>query len=177
MGISTVFRCDWQPACTAVTFAVRAVQGDCERVSFRVKSPHKADWLNGITWYQLISYHWTSTNQHNKSVCALTSPRWGEGKPKCPFPTSIWRNDNVIMTSKRRCNVVWTSQWRYHCVTCPLDYYTRRYRHSCHVLLDLGKQDSCDSGSLVRYTKGPCLLRIMACISNYILISLVQNQI
>ena len=27
-------------------------------------------------------------------------------------------NDNVIMTSKRRCGVVLTSLWRYHCVMC-----------------------------------------------------------
>ena len=36
------------------------------------------------------------------------------------FPVDIQRNNNVIMTSKRRRDVVLTSQWRYYCVVCPL---------------------------------------------------------
>ena len=29
-------------------------------------------------------------------------------------------NDIVIMTSKRRCDIVLTSYWRYYCIVCPL---------------------------------------------------------
>ena len=31
-----------------------------------------------------------------------------------------WRNDNIIITSKRRSDVVLTKWWRYYCVACPL---------------------------------------------------------
>ena len=40
--------------------------------------------------------------------------------PSIHYPTSTQRNDNVIMTSKRRRDVVLTSLWRYYCVLCPL---------------------------------------------------------
>ena len=36
------------------------------------------------------------------------------------YPTGTRRNDNVIMTSKRRRDVVLTSLWRYFCVVCQL---------------------------------------------------------
>ena len=36
------------------------------------------------------------------------------------IPMGTWRNNNVIMTSKRRRDVVLTSEWRYYCVACPL---------------------------------------------------------
>ena len=32
------------------------------------------------------------------------------------------RNNNVIITSKRRCGAVWTKQWYYHYVPCMLRY-------------------------------------------------------
>ena len=35
-------------------------------------------------------------------------------------PADMWRNDNAIAMSKRRCDVVLMSQWRYYCVVCPL---------------------------------------------------------
>ena len=34
------------------------------------------------------------------------------------------RNNNVIMTSKRRRDVILTPQWRHYCVVCPLGEYT-----------------------------------------------------
>ena len=40
--------------------------------------------------------------------------------------TGTWRDDNVIMTSKQRHDVVLASSWRYHCVVCPLGWYPRK---------------------------------------------------
>ena len=37
-----------------------------------------------------------------------------------PIPMDTLRNNNVIATSKRRCDVVLTSKWRYYCVEYPL---------------------------------------------------------
>ena len=34
------------------------------------------------------------------------------------FPGDTWRYSNVIITSKRRCDVVLTQQWRYYYVMC-----------------------------------------------------------
>ena len=36
------------------------------------------------------------------------------------FPVGTRRNNNVIMTSKRRRDVFLTSYWRHYCVVCPL---------------------------------------------------------
>ena len=36
------------------------------------------------------------------------------------YPEDTRRDNNVVMTSKRRRDVVLTSQWRYYCVVCPL---------------------------------------------------------
>ena len=36
------------------------------------------------------------------------------------LPANTWPKNNVIMTSKRRCDVVLMSLWRYYCVMCPL---------------------------------------------------------
>ena len=36
------------------------------------------------------------------------------------YPAGTRRKNNVIMTSKRRRDVVLTSSWRYYCVVCPL---------------------------------------------------------
>ena len=38
------------------------------------------------------------------------------------LPADTWRNNNVIVTSKRRHNVVLTRKWRYYYVMCPLGY-------------------------------------------------------
>ena len=40
--------------------------------------------------------------------------------PRKLIPTDTRRNNNVIMTPKRRRNVVLTSKWRYFYVVCPL---------------------------------------------------------
>ena len=39
------------------------------------------------------------------------------------IPADTRRNNYVIITSKRRRNVVLTLLWRYHCVLCPLRWY------------------------------------------------------
>ena len=39
-------------------------------------------------------------------------------RQKCVYPVNIWRNDNVIIASKRRC--VLTIWWRYYYAVCPL---------------------------------------------------------
>ena len=36
------------------------------------------------------------------------------------IPVGTRHNNNVIMTSKRICDVVFAPLWRYHCVVCPL---------------------------------------------------------
>ena len=45
------------------------------------------------------------------------------GRESKAIPTVTRRNNYVIITSKRRCNVVLTLLWRYHCVLCPLRWY------------------------------------------------------
>ena len=48
----------------------------------------------------------------------------------CPYvigshiPTGTRRNNDVIITSKRRGDIVLTSLWRYYCVLCPLGSFT-----------------------------------------------------
>ena len=37
------------------------------------------------------------------------------------YPADTRPNNNVIITSKRRCDVVLTLQWRYYYVACPLE--------------------------------------------------------
>ena len=54
------------------------------------------------------------------------------------IPVGTWRNNNVIITSKRHCNVVFTYWWCYHYIMCPSRWKTRRV--SC---VDLQFVDKC----------------------------------
>ena len=68
-----------------------------------------------------------------KLLCSLSSvPQCiaclGAGlvpKRQKPFPAETRRNNKIIMTSKRRRDVVLTSQWRDCCVECPLGFWNQ----------------------------------------------------
>ena len=66
--------------------------------------------------FQVIAWHWTGGKLLLET---LTTQPIEAYMPPINGPTGIWRN-NVIMTSKRRRDVVLTSHWRYFCVVRPL---------------------------------------------------------
>ena len=51
------------------------------------------------------------------------------------LPVGTWRDDNVIITSKRRRNIVLTQWWRYYKVMCPLGY--TYHLDSKHLILEI----------------------------------------
>ena len=68
--------------------------------------PVCAYFFSNLMTYDLMTRKRFSTDHH-----------WGN----CwPHPADKRRNDAVIMTSKRRCDVVLTSYWRYYCAVYPL---------------------------------------------------------
>ena len=77
-------------------------------------------WTECDPWYSVDnSGHAISPirHTHGSAVLCFVVDIHGRG-----IPTGTCRNNNVIMTSKRRRHVVLTSSWRCYCVVCPLGW-------------------------------------------------------